>query len=277
MGASMKAIAAVLALAAGCATMGADRTAQHWKRRGKVKEAAQTQDVRLSVAHGVNADGNAQIIPITDASNMVMVRDGTALTPREGLEIRKHYNLTSGYGAGTMVILKESSPPDVDLGNMFLQIDPSNGLQTVTDIEFMRDRTQLEGDAIVSVVYWDISAAAGSDLDFVTTDSATLNASGTPTDYAIGVIMRSGDLSKEAGALVYTVDGTALAGTNFTAISGDSAVVQPNATVGQLVTLRDVVNAGATNLTMAIEFRLTSAHTGVSLGTPSRINITITP
>jgi hypothetical protein len=267
----MKAIAAVLALAVGCATMGADRTAQHWKRRGKVKEAAQTQDVRLSVAHGVNADGNAQIIPITDASNMVMVRDGTALTPREGLEIRKHYNLTSGYGSGQMVILKESAPPDVDLGNMFLQIDPSNGLQTVTDIEFMRDRTQLEGESIFSVASWDIS----DNPNMITSDSLTINASGADED--IGYIVRSGDLSKEVQVAIYTVDGTAVGGVNFTAINGDSATVSANAQRGQLIVLRNVTNGGATNLTCAIELRLYSASTGIAVGTPSRINITLEP
>jgi hypothetical protein len=142
--------ALVLAMAVGVTTLGADRTARWQDRRGKLAKTA--QDIRLSVAHGVNSDGNAQVIPLTDVSNMVMVRDGTALTPREGLEIRKHYNLTSGYGAGQMVILKESAPPDVELGNMFLQIDPSNGLQTVVDIEFMRDRTQLEGTTITTLV-----------------------------------------------------------------------------------------------------------------------------
>jgi hypothetical protein len=177
--------ALVLALAVGVTTLGADRTARWQDRRGRLAKTA--QDIRLSVAHGVNSDGNAQVIPLTDVSNMVMVRDGTALTPREGLEIRKHYNLTSGYGAGTMVILKESAPPDVELGNMFLQIDPSNGLQTVTDIEFMRDRTQLEGESLYAFLW--MEAIGSTDLgDFASVAPVEV-------DFSFKVY-RSGDMSQ---------------------------------------------------------------------------------
>jgi hypothetical protein len=188
--------ALVLALAVGVTTLGADRTARWQDRRGRLAKTA--QDIRLSVAHGVNSDGNAQVIPLTDVSNMVMVRDGTALTPREGLEIRKHYNLTSGYGAGTMVILKESAPPDVELGNMFLQIDPSNGLQTVQDIEFMRDRTQLEGQDLASYINFSTNGLGYYEVD------------GNLLEELDVVITRTGDLSQTAVIRMYTEDGTAI-------------------------------------------------------------------
>lgn len=241
-----------------------------WRRRGKLSKNA--KDIRLSVAHGVNADGNAQIIPLTDVSNMTMVRDGTALTPREGLEIRKHYNLNSGYGSGEMVILKESAPPDVSLGNMFLTIDPSQGQLTVVDIEFMRDRTQLEGDNLLATARWYIGesnpeAPAIDALDFV--------AVGVPQDLEIGRAIRSGNLGFTSYLQVYTVDGDAIAGVNYTAINGTQLNMVEGVSQSAIVTVRDIVAVGAEPRFFYVDLVRRDIDTNTLLGPPTRITVTI--
>lgn len=112
--------------------------------------AAKSPSHVLQVNSGARVDTSAQVVPVIDISNLVLSPDGSTLVVRGGLELRGRTNIDrTGSANGKIVIIKNSAPPDVNLGNMFTVYDENGAM---VDISFMRDRTQLEGSPFTSTV-----------------------------------------------------------------------------------------------------------------------------
>ncbi len=107
---------------------------------------SRSEEIRISVTEGVRSDTNEQRVVVSDIMNMVLTPDASALTNRGGSEYRLKTG-TLNVPTGMVAIRKETDPPDIPI-NMFLVIDGT----AVTNISFMRDRTQIEGESITEVI-----------------------------------------------------------------------------------------------------------------------------
>jgi hypothetical protein len=139
---------------------------------------------------------------------------------------------------------------------MFLQIDPSNGLQTVTDIEFMRDRTQLEGTSITSTV------------EFVET---SLESPQLGDDSTLVLVIRTGDLSQEQTVGIRATDGTYAYSADTYAPFDETLTFTVNDTQAQTNMFVTGNHLGSPASIFYLE--LYNPSTGMVLGSNSRIAI----
>lgn len=219
-----------------------------------------TTDMRLAISTGVRTDTSAQVVPVSDLNNVVVGPDGSEILCRGGLELRQHQN-TYGVPPNKCVIIKQSAPPDVGLGNMFTIMDGTE----IIRIDFMRDRTQLEGQPIITTILFDTdNFVAGSG------------------DQDIGNVLRQNDASIALTFYLKTADGTAIGGVNFSALNGIDVSSRGSLAIAEmykLITIRNVVPAVGVNTYFYVDiFRAVTAESGATIviGSPARITVTIT-
>jgi hypothetical protein len=140
-----------------------------------------------------------------DSDNVFPSPDGTEMLPRDGVEIRKRYRYTSD-PIGRKVLCVETAPPDVELGFLFMIIDTAGGRNKIEKAQFMRDRTQLSLSAELAVVYLEPQV----DWTFPPPNPDILQVQA----------FRTGNIDFDTSVFYRTVNGTAIAGTDYTANSG---------------------------------------------------------
>jgi hypothetical protein len=160
-----------------------------------------TTKVHFALIGGPEADTSPGVTPVLDSNNVIPSPNGTEMSPRDGIEIRKRYRLTTTPTAGRKALIVETAPPDVALGFLFMIVDTANGGNKIEKGQFMRDRTQLNFQSNAVNVYWE------------NTSEEIFEASG-PTDVHF---RRDLNLAIEAIFRVRTRDGTAIAGVDYTA------------------------------------------------------------
>lgn len=156
---------------------------------------------RFGLVGGVRADTSPGVTPVLNSNNVFPSPDGTEMVPRDGIEIRKRYALTTE-PAGRKALVVETAPPDVALGFLFMIIDTEAGGNKIERASFMRYRTQLPMESDLSHVY------IGS--------QSSVPAPGALNDAAF----RYGNMDIATTVFYRTVDGTAVAGVDYTAASG---------------------------------------------------------
>lgn len=162
-----------------------------------------TSKVHFALIGGPEADTSPGVTPVLDSNNVVPSPNGTEMSPRDGIEIRKRYRLTTDT-PGRKALVVETSPPDVQLGFLFMIIDTANGGNKIEKGQFMRDRTQLPFESNASIIF----LGQGSTPAIFPPDTLGFE------------VFRVGDLSGERTVGYRTRNGTAVAGTDYTAVSG---------------------------------------------------------
>lgn len=108
-----------------------------------------TTKVHFALIGGPEADTSPGVTPVLDSNNVVPSPNGTEMSPRDGIEIRKRYRLTTDT-PGRKALVVETAPPDVALGYLFMIVDTANGANQIEKGQFMRDRTQIAFGALLT-------------------------------------------------------------------------------------------------------------------------------
>lgn len=163
--------------------------------RGK----SRSEITRFGLVGGVRADTSPGLTPVLDSVNVFPSPDGTEMLPRDGVEIRKRYNPTTD-PPGRKALIVENAPPDIPLGFLFMVVDTSGGRNVIESANFMRDRSQLPLQSDLAYVYPDSISQSLASIFFAA--------------------FRVGNLETAVTVFYRTVDGTAVAGVDYTAESG---------------------------------------------------------
>lgn len=213
-----------------------------------------TTKVHFALIGGPEADTSPGVTPVLDSNNVVPSPNGTEMSPRDGIEIRKRYRLTTTPTAGRKALVVETQPPDVQLGFLFMIIDTANGGNKIEKGQFMRDRTQLPFESTVAVASF-----------FTSSESITAT-----TPWFLDVD-RSGFLDGERTISYKTRDGTAVAGVDY--IAADAIITLPPGDAGVSVSGPATLGPGVDKFFF---IDLYDPGPGVAIGTIGTMVINIT-
>jgi hypothetical protein len=164
------------------------------------------RDYRLPVNTGIRPDAFAETVPLMDINNFVLNPDGSGIRPREGLEVRRVDDI--GRLTGKKSIYFVNTPPDISGGDLIVivnnkqdrRVNECTELVTAADIPF-------------AAASWDNATVGFTEETYGYVDSDF-----TQVPFSI---VRSGGGLETFTISIRTVDGTATAGTDYTAIDTD--------------------------------------------------------
>ncbi len=144
-------------------------------------------------------DGFDEVSPVVDMTNFELSPDGTFVFPRRGSAVYRRYALPQP--GERMRLLVESQPPNLSDGSeLAMIVSAENGIEAM---HLFKTRTNLPGDTFQSKIFFDPA-------------SYTILGGGLATI----TVIRTGALDRRVSADWETQDGTAIAGTDYTAGSG---------------------------------------------------------
>lgn len=211
-----------------------------------------TKKFRLPVNTGVRTDTFAETVPLMDINNFVLTPDGSALRPREGSEVR--YQGVEGAGVTRKTIFFIQNPPDIDYGDLVCIVNNAGGVRKVEQSEVVKAAViPDENGGLVSSVFRINGPLA----------DGTLPLEPPYTSVSVDVNRNFGDIFGVSSVKIKTTNGTALAGTDYTAI--DQTLTYAYGETSKTVTVTTEATSAGSGKTFTIS--LYDPSSGSSLST----------
>lgn len=165
-----------------------------------------TKDFRLPVNTGVRSDTFAEDVPLLDINNYVLKADGSALKPREGYNIARSFASIGGSNRPRKTIFFIPDPPEIDGGDLIMISNWRDGQQAIENSEVVQAATiPPTNEGYVESIFTMGGNIWGGDM--------------YETGSGVEVIIdRFGEIFGESSVKLRTINGTALAGVDYTAI-----------------------------------------------------------
>lgn len=222
------------------------------------KEESSTRSMRLSFNKGPRYDESPETVPVMDSNNVVLSPDGSECRAIPGSIITNTYRAITS-PPGRKAIIVESAPHEVDLGRMFLLNNTANGDNVIEQIEFVRNSGIQVGSDEATNMIWTLHIGSYSTTQFEMEAYLPENSGFTGAE-TIG--MR-------------TVNGTALAGTHYTAADNPAASIVTGGIGAQLFVNLLVTSPDPGTPWKYFYVELYNPSSGTALGPYSKVTLTI--
>jgi len=167
-------------------------------------DRSRTKFIDLNLAAGGRSDSDPETIPVLDSNNLEMMPDGSGVYNRRGSPVYNHYApILTGANAGRRALVIESQIPNNNSGAYLAMAINTGNSFSIDGMALTKPRTNLPGDTLVTQL--------GFTQEFYY---------GVLGGNIVVTVQRSGASDKTSTVAYATSNGTASAGTDYTAASG---------------------------------------------------------